>query len=372
MKKIFRLIGILWLLTGCISQQTRGEILQEKGQVSQRVAFIAAGDNLIHKKLIDEAYQNGTYDFTPYYQHIRSYIEKYDLSFVNQETILGGEQFGYSGYPLFNTPDEMAKTLSQVGFDIVNGSNNHTLDMGEAGVSHAIEIFSQYPDMTFIGLRQTDIPVVEKNGIKIAFLAYCQSINGNKTSSSIAKFDKQNIEEDVKKAKEISDCIIVSCHWGNEYDLYPDEFQKEYAQFFADLGVDVIIGSHSHTLQSVEWVEGKNGHQTLVAYSLGNLISGMMEEETQLGGLLSFDIVKEHQKVVIEQVILTPVVNHFQVHDYNNRMNTRYGFSVYRLKDYTELLASQHGLNGYHGIEISVEKLKKTVKERIIGIDIDM
>jgi len=371
MKKILMLILIVFLLTNCVANKTRSDILKETND-EQKVSFVAVGDNLIHKGLIDNAYHQGKYDFSSYYENIKPYIEKYDLSFINQETILGGEEWGYSGYPLFNTPDEMAETLVKTGFDIINGSNNHALDMGEAGVDHAIEVFSKYKDIKYIGLKQTQIPVIHKNGIKIAFLAYNQSLNGNIISSSVQFFDKEKIEKEIEEAKKISDCIIVSCHWGNEYDDSPDDFQREYAQFFADMGVDVIIGSHSHTLQSVEWIEGKSGHKTLVAYSLGNFLSGMMEEDTQLGGMLSFDIEKNSNGIMIDHVLLTPLINHYQVQDKSNRMNTRYNFQVFRLKDYTETLASQHGLNGYKGIEISIDKMKNKVKERISGINVDM
>lgn len=370
MKKICQLICIVMLCTSCVTK-TRKEIIEENHKMFQ-VSLIAAGDNLMHQSLLDEANNGGSYDFKPYYRSIKPYIEKYDLSFINQESILGGKQFGYSGYPLFNTPDEMAEALCDTGFDVVNGSNNHALDMFEAGVDHALKVFSKYKEMTYIGLKQKEIPVIYKNGIKIAFLAYNHVLNGDVNSSSIQTFDKQKIAQDIEKAKQISDCIIVSCHWGKEYDEIPDDFQKEYAQFLADEGVDVIIGSHSHTLQPIEWLKGRNGHQTLVAYSLGNFLSSMMEEETQLGGLLAFDIIKNHDKINIEHVLLIPIINHYQVHDINSRKDTRYGFQVYLLKDYTDDLAGFHGLNGYHGIFISVDKMKNKVKDRITGIDIDM
>src|SRR5699024_3848736 len=107
---------------------------------------------------------------------------------------------------------------------------------------------------------------------------------------------------DVEKAKSISDAIVVSCHWGQENENIPSDFQKEYAQYLADLGVDVIIGTHTHTLQNIEWLTGSNNHRTLVAYSLGNFISGMLEENCQIGGMLSFDFVKKGGVVSIENV----------------------------------------------------------------------
>ncbi|MBM6800520.1 CapA family protein, partial [Coprobacillus cateniformis] len=215
--------------------------------------------------------------------------------------------------------------------------------------------------------KRDDITVVEQNGIKIALLSYNQLTNGHKMPNSYCMnlFDEDVIKKDVENAKEISDFVVVSCHWGNEYDTEPDAFQKKYAKLFADLGVDVILGTHSHTLQPVEWVEGKDGHKTLVAYSLGNFVSGMMEEETQLEGMISFDLKKEDNRCSIENVVLTPLVNHYEITNLKDAYGTRQNFTVYRLKDYTEELAKKHGLNGYEGIQISIEKMKEKVNKRI-------
>jgi Putative enzyme of poly-gamma-glutamate biosynthesis (capsule formation) len=369
--KIIKILLALLLLCACSSFESEDIVLKDNKQVNHVVSFNAVGDNLIHKRLIDEAKKGNTYDFTSYYQNIKPYIKKADISFINQETILAGKQRGYSGYPVFNTPDEMAKALYDTGFDVVNGSNNHALDKGEDGMTHSIETFNQY-DMKYIGLRENDIPVIEKNGVKISFLSYNQSLNYNQQSNSLKNFDKTQIKNDVKKAKSISDVVIVSCHWGIEYDNEPQPFQKEYASYLADLGVDVIIGTHPHTLQPIQWVQGQNGHKTLVAYSLGNFISGMLEENVQLGGMLSFDIVKKSHSISIENVTLTPLVNHYQAHS-ENVYNSRYGFKVYRLKDYTETLSAQHGINGYKGRFISIEKMKNRAKS-LAGknINVDM
>lgn len=309
---------------------------------------------------------------------IKPFIEKSDLAFVNQETILGGGKA--SGYPNFNTPDIMAKNLQDVGFDIVNGATNHSLDKGGDAILNSIKVFQQYKNMKYIGLyesqeKRDDITVVEQNGIKIALLSYNQLTNGHKMPNSYCMnlFDEDVIKKDVENAKEISDFVVVSCHWGNEYDTEPDAFQKKYAKLFADLGVDVILGTHSHTLQPVEWVEGKDGHKTLVAYSLGNFVSGMMEEETQLEGMISFDLKKEDNRCSIENVVLTPLVNHYEITNLKDAYGTRQNFTVYRLKDYTEELAKKHGLNGYEGIQISIAKMKEKVNKRISsGIQIDM
>lgn len=368
--KIWKWLIVCLLISGCHSTKEKEEVKVENDE--QKVSMVAVGDNLMHQRLLDVAYQEGTYDFSSYYANIQSFIQKADLAFVNQETILGGESLGYSGYPLFNTPDEMAQTLSDVGFDIINGATNHSFDKGEKAIQHSIELFKSFDHMTYIGLYDSQeardtVQVVEKNGIRIAFLSYNQLTNGNNVPHSYTynPFDKNLMKQDVENAKEVSDVIVVSCHFGNEYETTPNDFQKEYAQYLTDLGVDVIIGTHTHTLQPVEWLEGTDGHRTLVAYSLGNFVSGMMEEETQLGGMLSFDLVKKDNQISIENATITPLANHYTVDNLQNAYETRNHFTVYRLKDYTEELSSQHGLNGYEGITISKEKMVQKVKERM-------
>ncbi len=375
MKKI-KLLLVMMLLVGCQSPSLPLETEKEE----EKVSFLAVGDNIMHKQLIDKAKQGETYEFLPYYTHMQSYIKEADVSFINQETILGGRSFKYSGYPLFNTPDEMAGTLHELGFDIVNGSTNHAFDMNEKAVDHSIQLFKRYKDMKYIGLYQSKeeqkkVPVIEKNGIRIALLSYNQYVNYDQKPSEYRynNFDKTKMKEDVQRAKKVSDVIVVSCHWGKEYDTKPNDFQKKFAQYLTDLGVDVIIGTHTHTLQSIEWLDGKDGHKTLVAYSLGNFISGMLEEETQLGGMLSFDFKKDNGKVNIENITLTPLVNHFYAENQRNIIGTRYGFTVYRLKDYTDELAKQHGVHGYQNSKISIKTMKEKVNQRISpSIHIDM
>ena len=372
--RLIKIILVLMLLMGCYHKSD--EVMKNEGIVS----FVAVGDNIMHQKLIDLAKREDTYDFRPYYQHIKPYIEDADLSFINQETIIGGRNFGYSGYPLFNTPDEMIDALYETGFDIVNGSNNHFYDKGKEGVLHSIHQFQKYASMQYIGLYQSEeekdqIPVMNKNGIRISFLSYNQYVNYMQETPThlYNPFDKEQMKNDVNNAKKISDIVVVSCHWGNENETEENSFQKEYAQYLADLGVDVIIGTHTHTLQSVEWLTGKNGNQTLVAYSLGNFISGMLEEEAQLGAMLSCDFVKVNDKVEVKNVSVIPLVNHYETSDVQHIMETRSGFGVYAFKDYTENLASHHGLNGYHGIKISKERMIERVYQRVdSSIHIDM
>ncbi len=319
--------------------------LEIETQEDTVISFLAVGDNLIHTRLYTYAdtksgtLDDGEYDFLPLYENVAEAIGAADISFVNQESIIGGDELGISGYPSFNTPEQMAADLSTLGFDIVNGANNHTLDMGLSGVNNTCEIWRQYDDILFGGIYDSQedadtIRLMEYEGITFAFLSYTYGTNGYAmvTEYCTNLFDEDSIREDVAKAKEVSDVIIVSAHWGEEGYYQLNSMQTEYGQLFADLEVDLVIGTHSHTIQSLEWVEGVNGNQTLIAYGLGNFISTMETVDTQLAGMLTLDFVVDGDDVTIENVEWTALVNYF----------TGEVFSVGYLSDFTEEMNATH------------------------------
>ena len=326
-----------------ITETVPSEILVPE-EPSNKVSLLAVGDNVIHERLFTYADKNkgesndGTYDFLPSYQYMNDQISAADIAFINQETIIGGDEIGPAGYPAFNTPEQMAADLSTLGFDVVNGASNHSLDKGYSALANSIDIWNQYEDVSFIGLYDSPesnntIPIIERNGIRFAFLAYTFSLNGAELDMPndycVKLFDEEVITQDVQKAKEISDVVIASAHWGVENDYTLNSLQTGYAQLFADLEVDLVIGHHPHVIQPLEWIEGKNKNQTLVAYSLGNFLSTMETVDTQLQGMLSLDFVKKEEDVTIENVVWTPLINHFgdgtfnvrPLHDYTDELN---------------------------------------------------
>ena len=146
--------------------------------------------------------------------------------------------------------------------------------------------------------------------------------------------DTDRIEADAKRAQEMADVVLVAIHWGTENLMEADDTQCDYAQFLADLGVDVVLGSHPHVIGPMTWLEGEGGNRTLVAYSLGNLTSNhdYTHIYNELGGMLSCDFVKEDGEVRIENVTWVPLVMHAD----------GTSFAVYALKDYTPELAAAH------------------------------
>ena len=170
---------------------------------------------------------------------------------------------------------------------------------------------------------------------------------------------QDRITEDVERAKTAADVVLVAMHWGTEKQTEPDADQLRYAQLLADIGVDVVLGSHTHTIGPLEWVEGKDGNKTLVAYSLGNFLSNHQNQHVynQIEGMLSCTFFREgpDDPVQIEDVTWVPLVNHADVDG---------SFCVYPLADYTDEMASMHKALGE--LEDPVGELKSFTKD-VIG-----
>lgn len=323
----------------------------------KRISFYGLGDNLIHGFVYMNAYKgNGVYDFTPIYKNLADDIEAADIAYINQETVLGGDHKGFSGYPDFNTPSDMAQSLVSLGFDIVNGSNNHALDMGTEGLLNSLDYWSEFEDeVVFTGAFKSQehrdtIPVIERDGIMVSFLTYTYGTNAHEREASyqVNYFDPDLITADVKRAQEISDFVVVAAHWGTEYAMTPNDMQLEYAQLMADLEVDAVIGSHPHMIQPVEWVEGATGHQTLVAYSLGDVVSSAITDKTLLGGSIQFDFVLNGEDRAIENIHFEPNVIFYET-DSTDGIEPRTNFEIIHLKDFTPEHEQRHALNGYQG-----------------------
>lgn len=328
-----------------VDKEEAEEIVIEEIE-EKRVSFLAVGDNLGHMTVNNYAdkqeggYKDGTYDYLPLYKNVSSIIAEVDLAFINQETMIAGDSLGISGYPLFNSPEAWARDVTALGFDIVNAASNHTLDKGFTGVQNAAEIWSQYEGITYVGAytSQEDadtIRLVERNGITFSVLAYTYGTNGipKPNEYCVLLLEEERIKSDVAKAKQISDIVIVSAHWGDEGSLTPNSTQKQYAQVFADAGVDIVVGHHSHTVQPIQWVEGVEGNETLVVYGLGNFISTMTSVDNQLEIMLTLDFVMLGDEVSIENILVKPMVNHY---------DTNGATLVYFIEDYTTTLVSKH------------------------------
>lgn len=332
--------------------QTTAEATTEPSTTAMsKVTLVAVGDNLIHNTLIDAGEQeNGSRDYTSFYENIKSDISAADIAVINQETMLGGSSFAYAGYPCFNTPWEVGDAAINAGFDIFTCATNHSLDVGYAGIEQECKYFDSHPEVTHVGTNDSEedynsVVYYEKNGIKFAILNYTYGTNGISIPESkpwcVNMMDKEKITADVNAAKQNSDVVIVFPHWGTENSTSVSDYQREYIKLFSELGVDIVIGTHPHVLQPVEWVENEQtGKKMLVYYSLGNFISHQTSLNQLCGGMAQITVEKRGEEISITSAKLTPVVCWYK------SSSGKFSFSVYKLSDYTEELGSSHAQNG--------------------------
>jgi poly-gamma-glutamate synthesis protein (capsule biosynthesis protein) len=309
------------------------------------LTIVAAGDNLLHESIIRAAFRDGTYTFDSIYAGIKALVEPADIAFINQETPLAGERFGYSRGLTFNAPQVMGKTLAETGFDVVSHANNHALDTGEAGLLATLDLWDSIPAVQYLGVhrsraqRNTRRVIIEKNNIKVGFLAYTYGTNGIPLPRDkpylISLAETEVMAGEIDALRPLCDFLVVSMHWGNEYDHQYTPAQETMARFLADRGVDLILGHHPHVIQTYRYLPRRDGKNTLCFYSLGNFLAAQDMPHTLLGGLAYIKIKKVNSQTSVEQAAVIPTVTHF---------NTAYtGFRIYPLYRYTEDLAASHG-----------------------------
>lgn len=354
------------------SETPAPESLPEPEPEPSKLHFMAAGDNLIHDNIYKQAAArtsgNG-FDFDPPYQYVTGLFDGADVAFVNQETIIAESVYPLSGYPLFNSPEAVGNKLVDMGFNVVCMANNHMFDMGEAGLNAAMDFWNAKSGVLSIGAWRSEEEMlrpltIEKEGITIGFVPITEHTNGLKLPADTAlrfiRSDEYDLmKQQVELAKANSDFVVVSIHWGTENSNEKNDNQLELAQMFADWGVDLVLGHHSHTLQPMEWRTGQSGNRTLVVYSLGNFISSMLDPQNMLGGVLDLDIEKDAKtgETAITRAGMIPVVTQY---DTTGRNNVR----IYPFVDYTDELVSKHGMKQWHG-QFSLSYLSNIIKKNI-------
>lgn len=294
------------------STETVGQEIIEPEEEKENINTIeiaATGDILIHKEILETQYdlENDSYDFKNTLQYVKEYLSNVDLTISNLEgTLSGVENYGFSGYPSFNAPDELADAMKWAGIDVVNNMNNHSLDRDIRGFYRTREVLEER-GFDIIGTRSSADDkryiIKDVNGIKVGIISYSytmtaeggvRGLNGIPISSEVYPlmntFREDSLEEDFKNMREEiekmksdgAEVIIFYMHWGDEYELEPNETQLEIAKFLANNGVDVIFATHPHSLQPIDVIKSDDGlHETSVIYSMGNFLSSQRTERIE-------------------------------------------------------------------------------------------
>ncbi len=277
----------------------------------QKVTIAAVGDIMVHLEQIKGALnldddQGQRYDFSPTFAPIREYIAAADLAIGNLETTLSGADQHYTGYPTFNSPEELALALKDAGFDVLITANNHSLDRREAGIISTIDHLEEAGILN-IGTARTEaeasvVPILNIRDIRIALLAYTYGTNGIPLPEGkpfvVNLIDRDRIRQDIGAARERgADFILTYLHFGSEYQRVPNQTQRDLVDFVFAQGADIVLGCHPHVLQPWEFRDLEDdqsggSRRVFAIYSLGNFVSSMTRQHTDTGIILYIDILK--------------------------------------------------------------------------------
>lgn len=336
--------------------QEETETPPQEAEKQSEYKIIMVGDVLLHTPVEESCRQaDGSYDYDSLFAHTKEEISAADLALVNQEVIIGGEELGISGYPCFNADFSLCDSLVSAGFDVICHATNHAMDKGQAGLQSCAENWREkYPQITVLGIHDTadtstscgaDPVILELPDISIAVLNYTYGTNGIPLPEgmpyAVDLLDEEQVAADIRRAEEMADFTIVCPHWGTEYQLTSDASQEKWAQIFVENGADLVLGTHPHVIEPVEWVtDAETGHEMLVYYSLGNFVnwtSGAGEgvANRMVGGMAEVTIQRDDTgEVKIADYGVRPLVSHVT--------SGEGGVTTYLLEDYSEKLGEEN------------------------------
>ena len=361
--------------------QADTEVVTEEVFKPTSAKLVAVGDNLMHRSCTLSAKNaDGTYDFTKHFANMADIFKAADLAVISQDTVLGGIELGATSTEtgIFNTAVELADGMADAGINVVLAANNHIMDEGSAGLNSMMSYFStKYPNITLLGVNNSreakDEPVyVETNNIKIAMINY--SYGSNQTADLDAspyllnQYDEDWLADILKQAREEADFIIAFPFWGEQNSMDYTQEQERQAQFLADNGVDLIIGSYPHVVEPVKWITAENGDRTLVYYSLGNFQSIQNTVENMLGGQANITISKEEDGTHISDYSLDFVVTHYEQRESSEYYDI---VTTYPLADYTSDLAARHGMSVSGNDEFDLASLQGLSSQILSKCDLD-
>ena len=361
---------------------------EEQGQKEDitEITFTAVGDNLINEVLYEQAAHRAAdagegkdYDFAPCYAKISPFIQEHDINWIDIETVMT-DSLEPSGYPAFSTPADSGRALIDAGWNVFSLCSNHTYDQGAEGIRQTLAFWNSMKEKTgkeetgqeetgqektglndsrqtdgicFTGLweygTEYDIPILTCKGRKFAFLTYTYGTNDIDTPAGspahVIYLEEEGLMAyQIELAREQADAVIVSLHWGAEYNHEETEDQRALAQRVADMGADLIIGGHPHVAEGAEMLTAADGRKVFCAYSLGNFLcaqNSMPNPDAMIGLLLSCTFRFTDEGLEIEDHALIPILS-----DYGENYEDDH---VVLYADYSEEEALAHGMRTMFG-----------------------
>ena len=346
------------------------------------------GDFLYEKPYYDSLKEGDS--ISSYFSKVKKYFDHDDLSIGNMEVVIGDDTMEVSGSNYsFCAPQNVGYEVVNLDMEVLGLANNHANDRGIAGRKSTVKFFKENSDILTVGTYESkdkDVSsnVLEINGIKFGFLAYTMGTNKIITfderyslglfrdpdTNQITDEYKDEISKDINYLRQRVDCLIVLVHWGNEYTYDTNKDQNEMAKLFNDLGVDIVVGAHSHNMQNIQWYN-TDKHKTLIFYSLGNFVSAdylvsrtndEFRKSYQIGLMSKLKVSKNQDKIEISDIKTEPIINYYD----NNIRN----FMLIPYNEYDEIYEKTHYMykNGFNKefIESTYDKvISKEFRNRI-------
>lgn len=361
-----------------------GDNIEDQGP-SYYVTLTALGQNCMNDSMIESGLmEDGTYNYDFMFSGVESYLQSSDIAILCQGSVLGGNDQGVSGYPTFNAPEEFADAAVKAGINAVAMANVRVNALGSAAITNSIAIWkNKMPDMSVLGLNESpedsNIAIVEKNGLKIALLDYTAIITnalGNQDSylvdffgtyeNGVANFSSlsEKTLAEIDMANKTSDFVVVVASWGLEDTHEITNTQSNLAKQLTEAGVDLIIGNRTNYMQKVEWVISDNGNRALCYYSLGNFGSSENTANAILGGIARVGIKVENGLTVIdeEHTGIIPVVSDYTYPGTGDYVDVR---GIVPLSAFTSEQAAEHGLVTRYGGALTLDVLQGIVSANI-------
>lgn len=325
-------LGFLFPLRKITENKDNNQIDNEIQEENKSVKLTLVGDFLFEQPFYDSLSLGD--DASNYFKYVKDYFINDDVTIGNMEVPIGNEGMKVSGVGYnFCAPESIGKLLTTLDLEVLGTANNHTNDRGLEGVFSTLDFFKNNSDIMTVGTYYNEedhlnFRILEVNDLKLGFLAYTYGTNqkvSNENRQYFSLFKNANKEIDYDKLNnEINDLrskcdvLIVLMHWGQEFTYTPNSEQEQLASYLNSLGVDIIVGSHSHSMEPIKWI-GDN-HKTLVYYSLGNFVSAdynitRTNEEFnnayQVGLLSTLEVKKDNDQIIIDNIKTEPIIDYY-------------------------------------------------------------
>lgn len=253
------------------------------------VTFTLAGNVLINSNMWTDTRNNdGSYNYKYVFEDLNNIMKKSNLNLYTQQSIIGGKELGSSyGYD-YNSPIDVGNEMLNIGFNMVSLASYHSYDKGMTGINNSLNYWNE-KNIVYSGINNSSETksnnIIEKNGIKIGLLSYTLNTDENILENyAVNIYSEEKVKNDYDNLKKNVDIVIVSIDWSNSINDITEQ-QEDIVNYLSNLGVNIVVGNNSNSILPIKTV-----NNTLVCYSLGNLLSGHSSIDSRISAMVDFEL----------------------------------------------------------------------------------